>query len=698
MSASGSSSTAASATARDGKEDDPVSALRPFFGDLLRLAQKRLNSILSITACFAAAVTALAYLWPVSYSSSAEVVFDQRTNKAAVLSTVAADLPDNRQELPTDPSSVQNQLRVLSSRNLAARVVEKLGLNSDPELGTGSAQDTPQIAHDRVIDAFLRRLSVQPLGQSTAFSITYTSRDPQTASAVANAVADAYIESQMEAKAVATHTAITWLSERVRELAVETQNAEEAVQAYKREHNLSDAADGTPLIDQQVLAVQTELMQARATLAEKQAVHNRLRALSSSDTVADMSEVSTSPIIVQLRLQETDLVRQESELAMRYGPKHPKYLAIDTQLKSIREKIAAEIARIGGGMESDVIEATAQVRALQAGLADVERQASIENAVRGQLESLQGNAKSTRAAYEAFVSRLREVQGQDTMQLPDASIISRAPVPGVPNPPRRSYIALASIPAGFLLGLLVVLLQERGGSTPAYRPRAFVPLNAPILARVPDLTRRGMRAAEIADSVVKQPMSAFARGIARLDGSIRAVRTGRAKVVGVTSPRPGDGKTIVAAAAARTAAQRGLRVVLIDCDPAQRLAPTLRLEPGRSGLFDLLSDAAALSSCVSKDGLSGVPTMFGGHVPRHFELMLASPKMSQLIEYLRSICDLVILDMPAASSHAPHGLGNFLDGLILVLGWNGAAFPGAAEVNAFFAEFGKPGVGVVVAE
>jgi uncharacterized protein involved in exopolysaccharide biosynthesis/Mrp family chromosome partitioning ATPase len=696
MSATGSSSTAASANALHGEEHDAVSAPRPFFADLLHLAQRRFNFILLMTACFAAAVTVLAYLWPPSYSSSAEVVFDQRANKAAVLSTVAADLPDSRAELPNDPSLVQNQLRVLSSRNLAARVVEKLGLSSDPELGAGSAQDTPQIAHDRVIDAFLRRLSVQPLGLSTAFSITYTSRDPQTASAVANAVADAYIASQIEAKAAETHMAVTWLSQRVRELAIETQNAEGAVQAYKREHNLSEAADGTPLIDQQVLAVQTELMQARATLAEKQAVQNRLRTLSSSDTVANMSEVSASPIIVQLRLQETDLARQESELAMRYGPKHPKYLAIDTQLKSVREKIASEIARIGGGMESDVIEAMAQVRSLQAGLADVEREAAIENAARGQLESLVGNAKSTRTAYEAFVSRLREVQGQDAMQLADASIISRAPVPSVPNPPRRSIIALASIPAGLLLSLLVVLLQERGISTPAYSPRPRVPLNAPILARIPDLARRGMRAAEIADSVVKEPMSAFARGIAQLDTSIGAVRTRRAKIIGVTSPLPGDGKTIVAAGAARAAARRGLRVVLIDCDPAQQLARTLQLEPGKSGLFDLLSDSAALSSCVRKDGLSGALTVFGGQVPRHFERMLGSPKMSQLIEYLRGTCDLVILDLPGALTRGPHGLGSFIDGLILVLGWNGTAFPGVAEVNAFFAEFGKPGIGVVV--
>ena len=93
MLATGASSTAASANARDGEEGDPVSALRPFFGDLLALARRRLNSILWMTACFTATVAVFAYSWPLSYSSSAEVVFDQRANKAAVLSTVATDLP-----------------------------------------------------------------------------------------------------------------------------------------------------------------------------------------------------------------------------------------------------------------------------------------------------------------------------------------------------------------------------------------------------------------------------------------------------------------------------------------------------------------------------------------------------------------------------------------------------------------------------
>ena len=247
----------------------------PLLGGILRIAKERFGAIAFVTLCVVAGTAALVYELPEKYSASAEVIFDPRKSNGVESSSESADVS-------SDPSTVQNQIRILTSRNLAVRVIERLGLASDPELNTGesaSVQNTalPSIRiaadapteptampapPDQVVDAFLKNLSAQPLGLSTTISITFTSRDPLVASAVANAIADAYIENQIDIKSQAARVAATWLSQRVQHLAVDTQRAEAQVQDYKRANGISEVAnafgggtESTPLVDQELAAV-----------------------------------------------------------------------------------------------------------------------------------------------------------------------------------------------------------------------------------------------------------------------------------------------------------------------------------------------------------------------------------------------------------------------------------------------------------
>jgi succinoglycan biosynthesis transport protein ExoP len=679
--------------------------------NVVHVVRARLPFILFVTLSIVAIAATCASLIPVSYSSTAEILLDQNKNRIIDLSTVVS-------QLPSDPTLTQNQIRVITSRNLAAHVIEQLGLSRSQQV---RPREPAAIAHrqrpeesvakpttvgiraiprveDRSVDAFLDHLSVQVLGLSTTIAITFTSSDPQTASAVANAVAEAYIERQVASNSLAARTAATWLAQRVQKLAADMQDADSAIQAYKRAHDLSEAADGTPLIDQELLAFQSQLVQARTALAEKQATRNRLRALAASGSAPNVAQIADSPVVVQLRQQEADTIRQEADLATRYGPKNPKIIALDSERKTIVEKIDGEIERIEGALDSDIAVDQAQVQTLQSSLQATEHQATVENQARVELESLEANAKSTRTAYELFVSRLREVQGQDAMQLPDASIISYAPVPDLPSSPKRSIIIVASIPAGFLLGLLLALLQARAVTTASSIPDVPEPLRVPVLARIPDAPRSGYSPLSVVNGIVQDTSSPFTRSVATLVGQVAGVRGEQAKVVGVSAPTRGEGKSVVAISLARAAACRGLRVVLIDGDPASGVAWTLRLGADIPGLSDVLSGQATLSHCIVRDALSGAMVLSNGRPNANSNVTLAPEKLAQLIGHLRRSCDLVVLDLPAVnSSRSLSQIANCTDAVILVLGWNGSPVPGTAEINAMCATFQMRNVGLVLA-
>lgn len=693
-----------------------------FLGGILRIARGHLGTIVLVTLAVCGAAGGVAYLLPANYTASAEVIFDPRK-------TNGVDPTANGTDAATDPVSVQNQIHIISSRNLAARVIARLGLADDPEFNPKSqapgANATPaaagpagdvdalaSAADDRVVDAFLKHLTVQPLGLSTTFSIAFTSRDPAVAAAVANALADAYIDRQIDTKARAARVAETWLVQRVRQLALDTQKAETAVQDYKRAHGInevtsgaSDPSSATPLVDQELVALQMQLVQARAALSEKSAVRASMQSLIEAGNAADLSKVSDSPVIVQLRQQESEVLQKEADLVARYGPKHPKVIAVTAERRNIEAKIATEVDRVARALDGDVAVAKAQVASLEQSLKQAQQLASNENMSRATLESLEANAKSTRTAYEAFVARLRDVQGQEAMQLPDASIISRAPIPHAPNPPSRTLIVAASLPVGVLLGLLAALLQERaaGGETAPAAPRApatapALRVAAPIVARIPDLARLGWPVEGIADFARAHPASSFAAAISTLQSRVLRNRAG--DVIAVTSASAGAGSALLVLNLARAAAQHGRKVIAIDADPGSPLARLLRLDANRPGLLDVLAGRATLSACVVPDRAASLFILSVGRPSAVQADLLASPELHRLIERLRLSADVVLLNLPAVARgfrQAAAG-ARAADTVLLLLGWDGQVLPPPAAVNAMVSALAARNTGLVLAE
>ena len=365
----------------------------PFgFVGLGRIIAARRTLILQVAACLVALTIAILYVLPARYSATAVVMLEPRKNNVTDLSAVLS-------QTPTDPASVQNQIQILTSRELTGRVIDKLKLINDPEFkpldGFFNTRDGQRM-RDAVINAFVKHLSVDAIGLSTSLDISFTARDPEKATRIANAIADAYVTDQVDAKFDATTKTTQWLLDRIQRLALQVQVSEEAVQRYKAQNNLNDTADGNSIVDQQMGAISTQLVAARADLAQKQAIYARVTQLVRSGRSADVSQVVASPLIVQLRAQETDLVQQEAELGTRYGPRHPKMIEIKSQKENLDSKIAQEVHRVVETATNDVAVANAQVASLENSLHAIERDAAGENMARVKLKSLEANAASTK--------------------------------------------------------------------------------------------------------------------------------------------------------------------------------------------------------------------------------------------------------------------------------------------------------------
>ncbi|HEX4535159.1 MAG TPA: GNVR domain-containing protein, partial [Rhizomicrobium sp.] len=335
------------------------------------------------------------------------------------------------------------------------------------------------------------------------------------------------------------------------------------------------------------------------------------------------------------------------------------------QQRDLEAKVAEEVTRIGGSIANDVAVARAQVQSLQSSLQQAESQATEQNMASVELKSLEANATSTRTMYEAFVSRLRGTQDENTLPSSDARVISRAAVPAAPSSPKRTMIAVASVPAGVMLGLLIALLTEKlsgAGAAPVRRVIDFF-RGLVVVADIPQ-----SRSLLAADAMTAHPRSPFARAMSELAAEIVHSPT-RPKVIAVTSPQNGEGACTVAVGLARAAAAMGLRVAMIDGNlDRPEAAQFMGANGHHAALTDVLAGAAPLSRAFQRDTRSAALFLCGTRRQMDPKAVFASPRMRQLLNHLRNNCDLVVVNSPAVlDSNAAPAIAAAADGVLMAV-------------------------------
>jgi len=628
---------------------------------VLRILRARKAIIVgTVVTVLAVTLVSLAFITQ-TYSATAVMMLDQRKNAVADVNAVLSGLP-------ADTASVQNQIQVVTSRELAAKVVDKLALDRDPEFNTAlasgvwglfgstaSAETTTELrlgnrgtdkGREVAINRLLKTLSVNQVGLSTSMTISVASVDADKSARLTNAVADAYVEDQLNTKFDATRKATTWLSNRVREMAGQVQTDEAAVQAYKAENGIVDVGPigGGSIVDQQTVSVNVQVINAKADLAQKEALYERVAELQRRGRAVEATQVVASPLIAQLRAQEADLARQEAQLSSRYLPEHPKMVDIQSQRQDTRRKIGAEVSRVIDGLASDVAIGRANVQSLQGSLEQLQSKFQNQGGASVKLKALESIASSSRSIYEGLLSRLKEVQGQEGIAAADVRVISRAMVPTVASPRFGTVISIA-IPAALILGFLIAFAAE--AVDPSLRTTEHVDkyLGLPVLATVPEVADQNSTHSA-ADMVVYEPSSSFAESIRGLYLGLSLSNAERApKVLLVTSAVPGEGKTVTAVSLARLAARHGRRVIIVDADFRRpSVASTMKLTSPIGGIADVLDRRLSLEQCIVADGRSQAFVLPGATTPGNPSDLMTSDALRHLIATLRGKFDLVIID------------------------------------------------------
>ena len=616
------------------------------------------------------------------------------------------------EELIAEPATIESEIERINSRAFLRRVVEQLGLVDDKEFNStlgeedegsvfdlinplrylragwqgssetelGSADqlalptlDPATVELNQVISNFGERFGVAQIGRSYVIALRITSEDPAKAAGIANAVADQYLASQVEAKYAAARRATDWLSRRIEELRGEVLEAEAKIVEYRSKNNIIDTEQGSP-VTMQLTQLNTQLALSQAQRAEAEARLTQTRSLvNGGGGIQAAAKVLTSPLMAELRIQETELIRGISELSAEYGERHPQMVNLRGELASVRGKMDDEVQRMMQGLANEVEVARARENELLGNLKGVRNDAATLDLAEVELRDLTRGAETNRQLFETFLTRFREIVEQQELQEADARVMSPADTPGRPSHPKTSLLVAMAFAVSVVLGVVLVFFIERWDSDFGFRSAEEVQAATGVraLALVPDLSRRETNGVPAEDYILQRPNSAYAEALQRIRTSLFLSDSEHPpKTVLITSSVPLEGKSTIASALARQSARSGLKVILVDADLRRpRLHEVIGMA-NQNGLSEVLSGRANPETAIKRDeksGLDFLPAGVGAVSPPD---LFRSSVMRILLEEMAAYYDLVIIDSPpVAAVSDSFMLSGIVDKSIYVVRW-----------------------------
>ena len=539
-----------------------------------------------------------------------------------------------------------------------------------------------------VITKLRNTLEVSRVGRTYVINVEYVDQEPGRAATIANAFADIYIADLLDSKFDATRRSSEWLKERVADLKDQAISADQAVQRFRAQNNLTQAG-GVLLSDQQLADVNTQLVMARAETTKLEARFNQIQAIvASGDTGASIAESFGSTIITDLRARYLRAAKSQADVSARFGPDHAQAVNLRNEMKEYEKQIFEELTRISQSVKTELAIARERQKSLESGLSELVGDSEGRDQKLVKLRDLVTEAESYRNLVQTFTARFQESMQKQSFPVTEARVITPATPPLWPSHPRTSILLFGFGFAGILGGIGLGLMSEARDRS--FRTGEQIPKELGIeLLGLTDIIKAGpapsrrmrrMRAASNQLVMAPQlqhsllhPLSPFSETMRSTKISIDIALPDKAtRIIGITSIMPGEGKTTIAKNFASHVAHLGSRVLLIDSDLRNPSLSRSLAPHAKEGVVEILLNGRSPFDLLQHEKESGLQVLTIANTTRvtHSSQVISSQAMRSLLRTMSERFDYIILDMPPIAPLVDvKAASDLVDGLVLVIEW-----------------------------
>lgn len=621
------------------------------------------------------------------YRSTTTVMIEDDTSRMFSID----DTFSSRTPVVRDMRFFNTQLRLLKSKSLAERVVQRMGLLTHPEFDPSqrkksfqkrlkdlvtlkwlfskkkSAENGPEqnrigSPYSSIARAIRNKITANPIRDTKLVDVSFTFTSPRMAADVVNTLAEEFINFSTEKRYENTQQASDFLGEQITSLRADLASKESEMQQYGAEKDL------VFLNDQESSAVNTFAELNRAyTDARVERIRAESTYLELQGLDADrLPEFVNNVTIQQLNAEYKRAKSEYEEKSQIYKPDYPSQVQLKARLDSMKDEIGKAVEGVESEFRTALSRERNLLRTLNSQKNDVSQMKSdaiLYNSLKIEVENIRSTLSSLieKQSDALISSRLGGIKSSNI------SVIDLAEVSRYPISPRKKLNLMIALIFGLCGGIALCFGLEYLDNT------IKGPDDIERISRLPSL---GI-VSHISNEVLKnKDMQSYGEDPSKIEGSIpeisqvelinhlypklfiaedyRTVRTSLLlshadnppKTIVFTSSLPSEGKTCTSANMSVSFAQLDKKVLLIDTDLRKPRMHRIFDTKNNKGLSGYLAGKQDLKEVKVLTSIKNIWLIPSGLIPPNPAELLNSKRMGYLLEEVKNDYDIILVDSP----------------------------------------------------
>ncbi len=623
------------------------------FQELVRIVWRRKWSIFLLIAISVGTAAYLTTHLQRRWQASAQIILIQRApNSHSSHDTFLTPLVE----------TPETQVALIESTTMAQKTLDLLK-------NRARARHQSHYSPGITVDQLRRDISVVIPKDTNLLTVTLEASTRDQAIELADAVCDAFVKWKREVAQQSYQEAMNSLDVRASRANEQLLEAEQRVQAFKRNRNLVDV----PLQQTAVLQQYLDEDKALTSIQADQAVQKeRLRLLESrlsaeNAAIRSATGVRDDSQVIKLQADLEHLEMERATAALKYTAEYPGILPdLDSQIKDVQNRLAAALQgtldqrrpslQSQGALQAEYIQQSVIVRV---GEAKIRAAASLRDRAKQSMASVPKDSLTfarlsrdetlARDLSTSLQSQLSTARIEKDMTTSNVQIAEYATSPLAPFRPNHLATMLTGLAVGLALAIVAVFILEHSDRRVFYVESVRNLLGGPVIGRLPTLNWT-QRVALLRGEENNLASEAFSIFRVNLKAALGHSHSPPHAVYLVTSTLPGEGKSTIAASLARSLASPGKEVILVDADMRQERSsrPSKRLV---AGLADVLEGRIDSEDALMKSDTENLRVLYSGNLTTNPTELLSSAQMSELVDFLKRNAT-VVIDTPASGAVA----------------------------------------------
>jgi capsular exopolysaccharide synthesis family protein len=539
------------------------------------------------------------------------------------------------------------------------------------------------------IPEILGNLNIQPAGDvQEVLNVNLRWRDPAKGRAILSQLAQEYTRFSLSQRQSAVDSGVRFLDSQAPDLEARVEKLQRELREFRQRNKFLDPSSMAASIQgsRDGLVSQLRALQVQQAQLESQLASVRSGKLQFSPSGAPTAFAQLGPASLATpgrgeaaqsaaggKTPSAQLNEFEQQLASARGTFREDSPIVQS-IKARRDQLMPVVQQ----QATDAIRA--QLLAIGAQQDELNRQILLLNdnfrtspMLMKEYEDLQQRLSVARNSYASYIQARESFRLERARTTRAWQVISPPEFGDVPVEPNIQRDLFRALMLGLVAGLGAALLREKTDNVFHTPMEAEKELQLPVLGLIPHLPLEP--GVEISNSISKMTASerfAIKESLRSLFTTFRLLRADRnIRLVGVTSSTQGEGKSTSVTVFARTLADLGLKVLIVDSDMRLPMQNRYLGVAQGDGLSTLLSDPSLMPGDLILNIQENLDVLPAGPKPPDPAKLLNSQRCQEVVNQIRQLpaYDIVLFDAPPCLMLAdPILLGEKLDGILFLVG------------------------------